>query len=95
VHASEVDVVPAVTMNVVTRLVPATVAVIVTSPAAEPRVTRVLAWPNESVVVVVGDRLAAPTVTANVTDAPLIGVLLAPVTLTTSGRDSGCPTIPT
>jgi hypothetical protein len=41
------------------------------------------------VVVVVGDRLAAPTVTANVTAAPLIGVLLEPVTFTTSGRDNG------
>jgi hypothetical protein len=47
------------------------------------------------VVVVVGERLAAPDVTANVTDAPLIGEPPEPVTLTTSGNDSGCPTSPT
>src|SRR5438045_9107316 len=44
---------------------------------------------------VVGDKLAAPAVTANVTDAPFTGVPLVPVTLTMSGSDSDVPTSPT
>jgi hypothetical protein len=47
------------------------------------------------VVAVVGDNVAAPAVTANVTVAPLIGAPLVPVTFTMSGSDSDVPTSPT
>src|SRR5205085_10746950 len=87
-------VVPAVTTNVATSDVPATVAVIVTFPGAEPSVTCVFAWPAESVVVVAGDTLAAPLVTAKVTGAPFTGPLV-PVTLIINGTERGWPTNPT
>src|SRR5262249_25009264 len=94
VHASAMFEEPAVATNDTDKLVPGTVAVTATLPAADPKVAVVFAWPLASVVVDAGFTLAAPDVTAKLTDAPETADPLA-VTFTVSGTDSDVPTSPT
>jgi hypothetical protein len=71
------------------------VALICTLPGDEPRVTFVFACPFASVVVVPGETVAVPLVTANVTVTPASGAPVVEVTLTVSGVERAWPTKPT
>jgi hypothetical protein len=78
---------PAVSAKKVTSDVPEMLAETETVPGDDPKVTWVFAWPVLSVVAVVGERVADPEVTLNVTAMPL-RLLDVDETLTTRGVES-------
>jgi len=71
---------------------PADVAVTVFAPTVVPNVRTVDALPSAPVEVEVDDKDPPPAVTANVTLAPLTGLLFASLTITTKGLGSVVPT---
>jgi len=77
---------PAARRNFATSPEPPTVAVIDILPGVLPRVTCVLARPDESVVAAGVMRVAVPEATAKFTATPLAGALFV-ITLTTRGLE--------